>query len=247
MHYENVSILVSCLFTTQLCSGSLVPIGCDLERSAHFVRHACCTLLIIIDCSILFILAVIYIVTYYIAGSMQKLHIIFDLDKTLIHSHVIHRSTNVWEEGVHPSTQNDISFEHTDDKGVRYKTYIRPCIHYLLNYAINIGIVYLYTNATKSYTKNIISVIDPVKRYFSKIKTRSDFRKHDKSKNYRNIIGNSICETDIILIDDKISSHCHNPLNGLLIKKFQYPIMMTSDGLLKFIIYNELLNVMDIK
>lgn len=145
------------------------------------------------------------------SSTSSPLNLIFDLDNTLIYS-----STQPFSLSDFAITLND-----TENYEVIY-ILKRPHLDDFLSYLTRFSTLYLYTTATREYTKQILNNIDPLGTYFKKVFCREDCT-NDGNNNYIKDI--SKCNTDLsrtIIIDNNPAAYGPKETNPNLIPIFPF-------------------------
>lgn len=140
------------------------------------------------------------------------LTVILDLDNTLISSFILQPSSSIC----------DFLFTLQNDPNMSMIGVIkRPNVDSFLTYLSSFATIYLFTSAEKEYATQIISQIDPIGKYFSKIFTRENCI-HTNGNKYKKDY--SICGTDMsrtIIVDDIPENFKEYANNGIPIRPYK--------------------------
>mmetsp|Transcript_2232 Transcript_2232/g.2565 ORF Transcript_2232/g.2565 Transcript_2232/m.2565 type:complete len:427 (+) Transcript_2232:246-1526(+) len=178
-----------------------------------------------------------------------KLKVVWDLDDCLIKSIPVTDEPEALKPSIEERQGGAEGFVmiHVDDDLVRYRTVIRRWGRLILTILSPFSRQYVFTSATRGYMENVVSLIEagyinvdsdvdskPKSSYpfFEANRcSRTDFsdprylRTHGKNVNVatkdRNCgIENITIGERVVLIDDKVTYHIAQPLNGIHVKPF---------------------------
>jgi len=162
---------------------------------------------------LLFVVFVVFVI-----GTLHPLHIVWDLDDTVIKSDHI---CNVTDQTLKCTilSQHSYHFEHIDDDLMHFKTRIRPHARPVLFLLSLVSRQYIFTAASRGYMENVARVVDPRGNIFTKKLSSSDFPKGTlrNGKDIRLLVDNP---KRTILIDDNILYHRSQPTNGVHARAF---------------------------
>lgn len=156
----------------------------------------------------------------------DPLDIFFDLDHTILCSiSPLPISDNGVDNGVGRTLRwfdqidDDFPFEGNSPNT---RTFLRPLSTATIYFCSVIGRVHVYTAAQKSYTDNILKVIDPRRTLFGKVLHRDDHP--DIVRNGKDLLfagGGEVGLRRSVLFDDKFSNFVPQQYrNGVLIRPF---------------------------
>ncbi|KAH9657535.1 RNA polymerase II C-terminal domain phosphatase-like 4 [Citrus sinensis] len=129
----------------------------------------------------------------------RKLHLVLDLDHTLLHFHPF----------------NGTLFQIDDDNLVK----LRPFVRTFLEQASSLFEMYVCTMGTRCYAKAAVKLLDPDSKYFSsRIIAREDFNGKDR-KDLDLVLGQ---ERGIVILDDTESVWSDRTENLIVVAKYDY-------------------------
>lgn len=150
------------------------------------------------------------------ANVASPLQIVWDLDETLISSK---RVKNKWREDQWCKVlkRGDETIEHVDDDGIHFVTTARPlALQLLRGLAMVPGVEqHVSTAASPGYAANVVELLDPRKRVFTRVLADQPSRGKDVTL----AIGDRP-RRRAVLVDNRPSCHSPQPANGLLVEDF---------------------------
>uniref|UniRef100_A0A6V1VU91 Mitochondrial import inner membrane translocase subunit TIM50 n=1 Tax=Heterosigma akashiwo TaxID=2829 RepID=A0A6V1VU91_HETAK len=157
----------------------------------------------------------------------RPLHLVWDLDATIISSHLIKeektRSMAANHSGYFAHIDDDFPF---DDCYPNTYTWFRPHARWVLWVLSFFTVQHVFTAAQKSYTNNILERLDPKRKLFKIVLHRNHFPEGHFSrqrlgKDVLLIVEEQPLLARTILFDDRERNFKHRPLNGLLVRPYK--------------------------
>jgi TFIIF-interacting CTD phosphatase-like protein len=154
---------------------------------------------------------------------LPKLRVVFDLDDCLVHTNQCFIGKVTSSKGGMPKTKvHTLSFLDSYNFVMNGVMIERP--HLLTGLEMikdsKKADIFLYTAGSKDYAEKAVALIDPNRKYFSKIWSRSDCTGPNGSKDLK-VMKEDFIPERTILIDDRYYNFALQPENGYLIKQFR--------------------------
>jgi hypothetical protein len=97
---------------------------------------------------------------YFLFTLFHPLHLVWDLDQTLIRSVQRSQTGKPQKEEIFCSCWNKMY--HIDDDGITFETFMRPHARWLLSLFFLLRIKqYVFTSASQGYMNNVVTFLDP--------------------------------------------------------------------------------------
>ncbi|KAF2580250.1 hypothetical protein F2Q68_00003187 [Brassica cretica] len=154
-------------------------------------------------------------------GEKKRLHLVLDLDHTLLHAEKVYRLTEAEKYliGEAGTTRDDLWKLKSSDFLVK----LRPHLRDFLREANKMFTMHVYTMGTRSYAEAILEVIDPDRFYFGKrVITR------DESPRIKTLDLVLADERGVIIVDDTRDVWPDHKGNLILISRYKYFRMKSS-------------------
>ncbi|KAF3514434.1 hypothetical protein F2Q69_00003823 [Brassica cretica] len=154
-------------------------------------------------------------------GEKKRLHLVLDLDHTLLHAENVYRLTEAEKYliGEAGTTRDDLWKLKSSDFLVK----LRPLLRDFLRGANKMFTMHVYTMGTRSYAEAILEVIDPDRFYFGKrVITR------DESPRIKTLDLVLADERGVIIVDDTRDVWPDHKSNLILISRYKYFRMKSS-------------------
>ncbi|EOA32615.1 hypothetical protein CARUB_v10015909mg [Capsella rubella] len=156
--------------------------------------------------------------------NMKKLHLVLDLDHTLIHSvrvRCLSEAEKYLIEEAGSTTREDLwKMKVRGDPipvNIDYLLKLRPFIGDFLKEANELFTMYVYTKGTRRYAKAILKLIDPKKLYFGhRVITRNE-SPHTKTLDL--VLAD---ERGVVIVDDTRKAWPNHKSNLVLIGRYKY-------------------------
>ncbi|XP_019096408.1 PREDICTED: uncharacterized protein LOC104765831 [Camelina sativa] len=157
--------------------------------------------------------------------NMKKLHLVLDLDHTLIHSvrvRCLSEAEKYLIEEAGSTTREDLwKMKVRGDPipaiTIEYLLKLRPFVGDFLKEANELFTMYVYTKGTRRYAKSILKLIDPKKLYFGhRVITRNE-SPHTKTLDL--VLAD---ERGVVIVDDTCKAWPNHKSNLVLIGRYKY-------------------------
>ncbi|CAH2053292.1 unnamed protein product [Thlaspi arvense] len=150
----------------------------------------------------------------------KKLHLVLDLDHTLLHTTRVPRLTEAEKyliEEAGSKTRLDLRKVKAPNDTVECLTKLRPFVHGFLKEASEMFTMYVYTKGNRQYANFVLEMIDPKRIYFrERVITRED--SPDK-KTLDLVLAD---ERGVVIVDDTRDVWTHHKSNLVEISKYKY-------------------------
>eukprot|EP01084_Bolivina_argentea_P312320 540712_1 len=159
----------------------------------------------------------------------DPMHIIWDLDATILASHLLPKCKDNFPAIKYPDYFDQIDDDFSFEEGIpNTRTWFRPYAKFTIYILSYFTVQHIFTSAQKTYTDNITNELikSTGHNYFKVIKHRDLYPPKYLRKNGKNIyeiIGknNEKLLKRSILFDDQIRYLKPHPLNGILVKIYK--------------------------
>ncbi|CAH2053291.1 unnamed protein product [Thlaspi arvense] len=149
----------------------------------------------------------------------KKLHLVLDLDHTLIHAVEVARLSIAEKYLLLEETKRqDLWKVKLRGQRVEILTKVRPFLGDFLKEANELFTMHIYTMGTRVYAESILEVIDPEKTYFgNRVVTRNE--SPDNRKTLDLVLAD---ERGVVIVDDTCEVWTHHTSNLVEISKYMY-------------------------
>ncbi|CAN8258755.1 unnamed protein product, partial [Cochlearia groenlandica] len=156
----------------------------------------------------------------------KKLHLVLDLDHTLLHTTKVPRLSEsekyLLEEA---GSREDLHRLSCKGDPMDYLTKLRPFVRGFLREASELFTMYVYTKGNREYAGNILDMIDPSRVYFGNRVITRDESPHNKTLDL--VLAD---ERRVLIVDDTRDVWTDHKSNLVEISKYNYFRMKRSDS-----------------
>ncbi|KAH7550358.1 hypothetical protein JRO89_XS13G0177300 [Xanthoceras sorbifolium] len=157
---------------------------------------------------------------YGVAFDYKKLHLVLDLDHTLLHTKAFKKLTPdelyLKKQTVSWDTSNGSLFTFND----QYLVKLRPFVRTFLKEASTMFEIYVCSMGNRNYVRKAAQFLDPEGNYFNtRLIGREDFGQDTKKKNLDLVLGQ---ERGIVIVDDTESVWTNHLDNLITVEKYIY-------------------------
>ncbi|ESQ47935.1 hypothetical protein EUTSA_v10022155mg [Eutrema salsugineum] len=150
----------------------------------------------------------------------KKLHLVLDLDHTLLHTIRVSSLTEAEKyliEEAGSNTRDDLRKLKAKGDPMEYLTKLRPFVRDFLKEANEMFTMYVYTKGNRDYAKAILDVIDPKQIYFGKRVITRDESPYTKTLDL--VLAD---ERGVVIVDDTRDVWIDHKSNLVEISKYRY-------------------------
>ncbi|KAL5747381.1 hypothetical protein ACOSP7_024379 [Xanthoceras sorbifolium] len=150
----------------------------------------------------------------------KKLHLVLDLDHTLLHTKAFKKLTPdelyLKKQTVSSDTSNGSLFTFND----QYLVKLRPFVRTFLKEASTLFEIYVCSMGNRNYVRKAAQFLDPEGNYFNtRLIGREDFGQDTRKKNLDLVLGQ---ERGIVIVDDTESVWTNHLDNLITVEKYIY-------------------------
>ncbi|CAH2067800.1 unnamed protein product [Thlaspi arvense] len=146
----------------------------------------------------------------------RKLHLVLDLDHTLLHCTQVSRLSKA-EKYLLRESREDLRKMEVGEDSTEYLTKLRPFVHDFLMEANEMFTMYAYTMGSRDYAKALLELIDPEGDYFEDRVITADDSPFVKTLDL--VLAE---ERGVVIVDDTRSVWTHHKSNLVEISKYNY-------------------------
>ncbi|XP_010507832.1 PREDICTED: uncharacterized protein LOC104784500 [Camelina sativa] len=150
----------------------------------------------------------------------KKLHLVLDLDHTLLHTKEVPRLSEAEKyllEEAGSTKRDDLWKIKASGDPMEFLTKLRPFVRDFLKEANEMFTMYVYTNGSRVYAKQILEVIDPKKLYFGDRVITKEESPHMKTLDL--VLAE---ERGVVIVDDTRKVWPYHKSNLVNISKYSY-------------------------
>ncbi|XP_024016650.1 RNA polymerase II C-terminal domain phosphatase-like 4 [Eutrema salsugineum] len=146
----------------------------------------------------------------------RKLHLVLDLDHTLLHATNVSRLSKA-EKYLIREAREVLRKIVVGEDSTEFLTKLRPFVHDFLKEANEMFTMYVYTMGTRDYAKALLELIDPEGDYFEGRVIKGDDSPYVKTLD---LVWAE--ERGVLIVDDTASVWTHHKSNLVEISKYNY-------------------------
>lgn len=146
-----------------------------------------------------------------------QLHVVLDLDGTLIHSEDEESFVQLLNT---LSPEQRAKFRMPDGRTESYVTWLRPHVKLFLEQVSQMATLHVFTAASRSYANGVIKLLDPEHKYFCKGQILCNDSTSAEENWVKDISLLQVPLEHVVLVDDLPRSTRWHPHNGILVPAF---------------------------